>query len=104
MEISIKHTGIFTLEIKPVGRLDLDSAVEFGHQITDAIYDSEEEIKELIIDFSEVTFISSYGLKVILELYKKMKESEGSLKIRGVSEEIKKSFNLVGFNKFLELE
>ena len=104
MEISIKRTGLYALEVKAVGRLDLDSAVEYGHNITDAIYDADEEIKELILDFSEITFISSYGLKVILELYKKMKEVDGSFKIKGVSEEIKKSFNLVGFNKFLVLE
>ncbi len=104
MEISLTRTDVFTLSVKAVGRLDLDSAVEYGQTITDAIYDSDEEIKELMLDFSEITFISSYGLKVILELYKKMKENGGSLKIKGVSEEIKKSFNLVGFNKFLVLE
>ncbi|MBQ7449946.1 STAS domain-containing protein [bacterium] len=104
MEINLNRTGIFTLNVYAKGRLDLDSAVEYGQKITDFIYDSDEEIKELVLDFSEITFISSYGLKVILELYKKMKETEGSLKIKGVSEEIKKSFNLVGFNKFLALD
>ena len=104
MDITIKNNSLFSLTVTASGRLDLDTAVEYGHKITDAIYDSEEEIKELILDFSEITFISSYGLKVILELYKKMKENEGTLKIKGVSEEIKKSFNLVGFNKFLALD
>ena len=103
MDISFHKNGILNLTVKAIGRLDLDSAVEYGHAITDAMYDSEEEIKELVLDFSEITFISSYGLKVVLELYKKMKEVEGSFKIIGVSEEIKKTFNLVGFNKFLTL-
>ena len=104
MEVSIKRTDVFTLTVKAAGRLDLDSAVEYGTKITDTIYDSDEEIKELILDFSEITFISSYGLKVILELYKKMKENGGELKLKNVSEQIRKSFNLVGFNKFLVLE
>ena len=104
MEISLNRTGVFTLTVKAVGRLDLDSAVEYGQKITDFMYDSDEDVKELVLDFSEINFISSYGLKVILELYKKMKEAEGSLKIKGVSEEIKKSFNLVGFNKFLAFD
>lgn len=103
MEMTMHRNGILNLTVKAIGRLDLDSAVEYGHAITDAMYDSEEEIKELVLDFSEVTFISSYGLKVVLELYKKMKEVEGTLKIIGVSEDIKKTFNLVGFNKFLTL-
>ena len=104
MELDIRYTNIYTLEINIDGRLDLDSAVDFGHKVMDAIDDSEEEIKELVINFEKVTFISSYGLKVILEFYKKMKEREGSLKIKNVPEEIKKSFNLVGFNKFLALD
>ena len=104
MELSIKHSNLYTLLIGIDGRLDLDSAVDFGHQVMDAIDDSEEEVKEIILDFEKVTFISSYGLKVILEFYKKMKERNGSLKIKNVSEEIRKSFNLVGFNKFLALD
>ena len=104
MEISITRTDVVTLTVSAVGRLDLDSAVEYGTKISDAIYDSDEEIKELVLDFEEITFISSYGLKVILELYKKMKENGGNLKIKNVPEQIKKSFNLVGFNKFLALD
>ena len=104
MELTIKNLNIYTLVVEVIGRLDLDSAVEFGHKVMDALDDSEEEIKELVIDFKNVTFISSYGLKVILEFYKKMKEAGGSLKIKNVSEEIRKSFNLVGFNKFLSFD
>lgn len=104
MEISIKNAGISALYVHTAGRLDLNSAVEYGTTITNAMYDSDEEIKELILDFSEITFISSYGLKVILELYKQMKEKDGSLKIKGVSEDIMKSFSMVGFDKFLVFE
>ena len=104
MEISIKRADLFTMVVKAVGRLDLDSAVEYGTTITDAMYDSDEDVKSLILDFSEITFISSYGLKVILELYKKMKDKNGEFKIKNVDEQIKKSFNLVGFNKFLVIE
>ena len=104
MDISLKHAGVGTLYVKAGGRLDLDSAVEYGTTITNEIYDSEDDIKELVLDFSEITFISSYGLKVILELYKQLKAKEGSLKIKNVSEEIRKSFNMVGFDKFLLFE
>ena len=50
MELSIKHSNLYTLLIGIDGRLDLDSAVDFGHNVMDAIDDSEEEIKELIKD------------------------------------------------------
>lgn len=104
MEISIQPKGLSTLMVNIGGRLDLDSAVDFGHQVMDAIDNSVEKVEELILDFSSVTFISSFGLKVILELYKKMTESGGILKIKDASEDIKKNFSLVGFDKFLILE
>ncbi len=104
MEIKIKHNGISGLIVNAGGRLDLDSAVEYGTKIKDAIEDSDEPIKELVLDFGEISFISSFGLKIILELYKQMNGQNGVLKLRNVSEQIKNSFKMVGFNQFLIFE
>ena len=52
MEIEIKNTGIDGLYAKTSGRLDLDSAVEYGVAIKDVLTDASEDIKELVIDFS----------------------------------------------------
>ncbi len=101
MEFSIKHQGEFTLYVKASGRMDLDSAVEYGTAVKDALYDADEKITELILDFGEITFISSFGLKVVLELYKHMQEQNGKMKIENTPEAIKNSFKMVGFDKFL---
>ena len=104
MDISIRNNGIFSIIVKASGRLDLDNSVEYGTKIKDFIYDSPEDINEVILDFSEITFISSFGLKVILELFKQMREQNGNLKLTNVSEQIKNSFKIVGFDKFLVME
>ena len=104
MEITIMRTGINSLYVKAAGRLDLDTAVEYGTKVKDTIEDSDETIKEVVLDFSEITFISSFGLKVILELFKLLKSQEGSLKLSGVSGQLMDSFKLVGFDKFLVFE
>ena len=104
MKIEITQNGVFDLYVKAYGRLDLDSAVEYGTRIKDAIYDAEESIKEITLDCSAITFISSFGLKVILELYKEMHSQNGTLKLKGVSEQIRNSFNMVGFDRFLLFE
>ena len=103
MEYSIKPRGEFTLYVTATGRMDLDSAVEYGTAVKDALYDADETITELILDFGEITFISSFGLKVVLELYKHMQSQNGRLKVENVPEQIKESFKMVGFDKFLEL-
>ncbi len=104
MEIVLKRFGIDGLNVKASGRLDLDNAVEYGTKIKDFIEDSDETVTNVTLDFSEITFISSFGLKVILELYKELKTQEGVLKIKNISEQLKNSFKMVGFDKFLIFE
>ena len=96
MDINFKSFGIAGLYVKASGRLDLDGAVEYGTSIKDAI----DDISELVLDFSEITFISSFGLKVLLELYKQMK-TQGTMKVVNVPDTILNSFKMVGFDKFL---
>ena len=104
MDIVIKSNGFNVLYVQASGRLDLDTAVEYGTKVKDTIEDSEETITEVILDFSQITFISSFGLKIILELYKLMKERNGLLKLKSVSESLMNSFKIVGFDKFLVFE
>ncbi len=104
MDITFKNINLETLYVKTDGRLDLDNAVEYGTKIKDFIEDSDDDIINLILDFSEITFISSFGLKIILELYKLLKTKNGTLKLKNVSEQIMNSFRMVGFDKFLVFE
>lgn len=104
MDIKFKKIGLDGLYVKTAGRLDLDNAVEYGSRIKNVIEDSDDVITEVNLDFSEIVFISSFGLKVILELYKQLKEQKGVLKISNVSEQIMSSFKMVGFDKFLLFE
>lgn len=104
MEILIREIGLDSLVVNASGRLDLDNAVEYGSKIKNYIEDSDEIIKDVTLDFSEIVFISSFGLKVILELYKQMKAQNGVLKLKNVSEELMSSFKMVGFDKFLLFE
>ena len=104
MDINIKNFGIDGLYVNASGRLDLDNAVEYGLSIKNAVEDAPDEVKELILDFSEITFISSFGLKVVLELYKEMQSRQGFLKLKNIPEQLKNSFKMVGFDKFLDID
>ena len=103
MDIEIKNFGVDGLSAKATGRLDLDNAVEYGVAVKNAVEDAPDEIKELVLDFSEITFISSFGLKVVLELYKEMQARQGVLKLKDIPEQLKSSFKMVGFDKFLDI-
>lgn len=104
MNVLISYKGIYTMVAKAAGQINLETAVEYGTTIKDAILDYDEDIKELILDFSEITYISSIGLRVVLELYKELEEKDGVLKIIGASNELTKTFKMVGFDKFIIFE
>lgn len=99
MEISMKKFGIAGLYVKAKGSLDFETAIEYGTTIKDEL----DDIEELILDFAEIDYVSSVGLRIILELYKQMKE-QGSMKLKNVSNEVINLFTMTGFIKFLTIE
>ena len=89
-------TGLrFILE----GRIDTTNAADVGMAINDEL----DGVRELILDFQDVEYISSMGLRVILELQKRMKE-QGKMKIVHVNDTVMEIFQMTGFTKFMTIE
>lgn len=91
------------LIIKAEGRIDTTTAVNFGTTINDLMDDSDDEINELVLDFAEIDYVSSIGLRVILELQKRMNE-QGSMKLINVSSTVMGLFKMTGFTGILTIE
>lgn len=88
-----------TVIISIDGRIDTNTAMEFGEQVNDAL----DNIENLILDFSNVEYISSLGLRAILELQKRM-ASQGTMKILNPNSSVMDVFNMTGFSKILTIE
>ncbi|MBQ9245034.1 STAS domain-containing protein [bacterium] len=101
MDIELKYITPTSLYVKAFGRLDIDNAMPFGIKIKDEVEDNN--VSSLTLDFAEVTFISSFGLKVILETYQVMQEP-AVIKIINASDTVKHAFLLVGFDKFIDIK
>ena len=101
MEVELNQITPTSLYVKAQGRLDIDNAVDYGTKIKDFVED--KNITNLTLDFSEITFISSFGLKVILEIFQIMKDP-AILRVTHASEPIKNSFRMVGFDKFINID
>lgn len=98
MEISIKKISETGLYVKASGRLDIDNSAEYGIKIKDSL----DDINELVLDFSEITYIASIGLRILLELYQQMSK-QGSIKITNVQEPVLNVLKMTGFDKFLSI-
>lgn len=59
-------------------------------------------VEELVLDFQEVEYISSAGLRVVLFAQKTM-NAQGSMTVVNVNEDIMEVFELTGFNDILTI-
>lgn len=98
MEI-LKSIDGNSIYVKPSGRIDVNTAAEFGTTINDAI----DDIKDLVIDFSEIVYISSIGLRVLLELQKRM-NTQGSMTLKNVTPDVMEVFTMTGFDNILTIK
>lgn len=87
------------INIKVSGRLDTTTAPDLEKEIKDTVTGCEE----LVLDFSDLEYISSAGLRVLLATQKKMNE-DGSLKVTGVNETVMEVFEVTGFSDILTIE
>jgi len=59
-----------------------------------------EGITKLILDFADVGFVSSAGIRVILWAYKRM-NAHGTMTLQNVNENVREIFDLVGLTTVL---
>lgn len=86
-------------ELKVEGRLDTTTAPELDEEIKVAI----DDVKELVFDFSDLDYISSAGLRVLLSAQKIMNK-QGEMKVTNVNETIMEIFEVTGFSDILTIE
>ena len=98
MEI-IKTREESTLILALQGRLDTNTAPRLEQTLTEEL----DGVTELVLDFEEIDYISSAGLRVLLAAQKRMKK-QGSMKLVNVSEVVNEIFEVTGFLTILKIE
>jgi len=80
------------------GRVDTNTAPELLEFLKGAM----PGVEELVLDFKELEYISSAGLRVILFAQKTM-NAQGSMVITNVNEDIMETFELTAFTDILTI-
>ncbi|MCR5797966.1 MAG: STAS domain-containing protein [Eubacterium sp.] len=93
----IKDGSKLTLAVSE--RLDTSTAPELETIILDSI----EGITDLVIDFKDLVYISSAGLRVLLSTQKKMNK-QGKMVIKNVDDDVMEVFEITGFTDILTFE
>ena len=81
------------------GRLDTTTAPELDAALKEVL----PETKDLLLDFSELDYISSAGLRVLLAAQKIMNK-QGKMALAGVNEGVMEVFEITGFSDILTFE
>ncbi len=81
------------------GQLNTMTAPELEGELRTAV----NGITELVFDFSELAYVSSAGLRVLLAAQKVMNK-QGSMKIRNANEEVMDVFELTGLTDIMDIE
>ena len=100
MEVRInENEAVITVEL--VGRLDTAAAQEFSPQLLPL---QEKADKTIVIDCSEMTYISSSGLRIFLTLRKAAAVKGGKVIIKNINDDIRSVFMMTGFLNLFEIE
>lgn len=86
------------LRIMLKGRLDTNSAPILEESLTDNF----QNINSLILDFEELMYISSAGLRVIILIHKKI-PNDCEMSIENVNDIIMEVFDTTGFSNVLSI-
>jgi len=82
------------LVVKFIG--DVDNLVCSSYKTKLETVINENKYKKVIMDFSNVSFIDSSGLGLILGRYNQLKKHNGNLYMTGVNKQTEKIFNIAG--------
>ncbi len=88
-----------SLKVKVSGRLDTTTAP----QLEDELKSSIEGVESLELDFSDLEYISSAGLRVLLSAQKTM-NTQGQMTLTGVNDTIMEIFEVTGFSDILTIQ
>ncbi len=88
------------LIISVAGRMDAVSAPEFERTCNEWI---EENEHTLVIDFNDLDYLSSAGLRSLLVIGKKLKAENGSISLAALKDIIKDVFMISGFDSLFPI-
>lgn len=99
MEIIEKQEGNISI-FKLNGRLDSNTSQGLEKKIFDSISNGS---KNIIVEFKDLDYISSAGLRVILKATKALKREDGKIMLCDMQDYVKEVFEIAGFDSILPI-
>ena len=99
-DIKTEQLGDDAYVISLAGEVDLYTAPEFKQQLLEVI---EQGGKDVVVDFTNTTFIDSTTLGVLVGGVKRLRTNDGQLSLVCSDRNITKIFEITGLDKVFEI-
>ena len=86
------------LNVSVDGRIDATNAEEFR----DTISADLKRVNVLTLDFQNVDYISSVGIRSLLLLFKQLRRQDGRMEIININEQVREILKLIGLMEFIK--
>lgn len=83
------------------GRLDTAAAVQTTEDVKPLL---EAENKEIVLDCTELEYISSSGLRIFLSIRKEAAAHSSKVVVRNINADIRQVFMMTGFISLFEIQ
>lgn len=83
------------------GEIDHHSAPSVRNAVDEAVFMNSP--KKLVLDFSDVSFMDSSGVGLIMGRYKLINGKSGTLEVRGLKKRDKRIVEMSGLKKLVEI-
>lgn len=83
------------------GRLDTPAALEIAPQMDELAAEADHTV---ILDCTDLSYISSSGLRIFLSLRKAAAEKGGRILVRNITDTIRSVFMMTGFLNLFEIQ
>ncbi|KAB7704812.1 anti-sigma factor antagonist [Bacillus aerolatus] len=97
--IDVKEMEQYT-KVKIVGEIDAYTAPKLRETIFPY---AEKKNTKIVIDLSEVSYMDSTGLGVFVGLFKSLNANEGTLQLTGLSERLRRLFDITGLADIMNI-
>ena len=89
------------LAVSVEGELDCASSSRLDEKLKDELKDADVE---LVLDFSEVTFMDSEGIRTLIRAYRRVNDAGGTMSVIGCNTPISRLFAIVGLTGMMNVQ
>jgi anti-anti-sigma factor len=93
---SVTKSGIVLLEVE--GEVDAHTARKLDQALKDLLAQGHSR---LVLDASQMGYISSAGLRVVLFAHREARQLGGEVRLFGLNAQVRRVFEIAGFDKLL---